>query len=85
MRIIELQSGISVNVEFIEAVEEKDSNSCKVYVGTRTYEATYPYKLFIQMLNSEKLISKDLTQEEKMDKTMSELKGVLGKVGHFAG
>ena len=85
MRIIQIQDGISINVEKIEAVEAKDANTCKVYVGTRAYEATYPYEVFMQMLNSEKLISKGISKDEQVMKTMEKLEGVLEKAGHFAG
>lgn len=85
MRMITIQDGISINVDKIEAIEEKDANSCKVYVGTRVYEVTYPYEVFMQMLNSEKLISKGLTQEDRMTKTIDKLEGVLNKNQYFAG
>jgi len=85
LRIITIQDGISINVEKIEAIEAKDANSCKVYVGTRTYEVTYPYEVFMAMLNSEKLISKGLTKDEQVTKTMEKLDKVLEKSQHFAG
>ena len=85
MRLVQIQSGISINVDLIEAVEEKDATTCKVYVGTRVYEATYPYSTFMQMLNSEKIISKGLTQSEQVTRTMNKLEGVLEKATHFAG
>ena len=85
MRIITIQDGISINVDKIEAVEAKDANTCKVYVGTRVYEVSYPYDVFMQMLNSEKLISKGLSQEDRVEQTMTKLQGVLEKAQHFAG
>ena len=85
MRTIQIQDGISVNVECIEAVEKKDDKSCKVYVGTRAYEATYPYETFMQILNSERLISKEIPQDLRIQKTMENLNSVLEKAQHFAG
>jgi len=85
LRIIQIQDGISINVEKIEAVEAKDASTCKVYVGTRVYEATYPYEVFMQLLNSEKLISKGLTKDEQVAKTMDKIDAVLEKAQYFSG
>ena len=85
MRTVQIQEGISIVADKIEAIYKKDDNSCTIFVGTRAYECTYPYDTFIQMLNSERLISKGLTKEEQMTETMIKLDGVLGKMGHFAG
>ncbi len=85
MRFIQIQDGISIDAEKIEAVYKKDDSSCTIYVGTRAYECTYPYETFIEMLNSERIISKGLTKDEQMNETMNKLEGVLSKVGHFAG
>ena len=79
MHTIEIQDGISIDVSKIEAIYKKDDNSCTVYVGTRAYECTYPYETFIQMLNSEKIISKGLTKDEQVAKTMEKLDAVLNK------
>lgn len=85
MRTIEIQDGISVDVSKIEAIYKKDDKSCLVYVGTRTYECTYPYETFIDMLNSEKIVTKGLSSEEQINRTMQKLEGVLEQQGHFAG
>lgn len=82
---IQIQDGISINVDKIEAVEAKDATTCVVYVGTRKYEATYPYEVFMQLLNNEKIISRGLTKEERVAKTMEKLEGVLDKAQHWAG
>ena len=85
MRLITIQDGIAINVDKIEAVEAKDATTCKVRVGNRVYEVTYPYDVFIQILNSEKLISKGLTKDEQVTRTMEKLDAVLEKAQHFAG
>ncbi len=85
MHTIQIQDGISIDADKIEAIYKKDEKSCTVYVGTRAYECTYPYEVFIQMLNSEKIISKGLTAEEQTARTMQKLEGVLEKAQHFAG
>ena len=79
MRTIEIQDGISIDISKIEAIYKKDDSTCTVYVGTRAYECTYPYEVFIQMLNSEKIISKGFTSEEQINRTMQKLEGVLEK------
>ena len=70
---IQIQDGISVNADLIEAVYKKDDNSCEVYVGTRKYEATYPYDTFMSMLNAEKAITQGTTPEEKAAATKNKL------------
>ncbi len=85
MRLITIQDGISINVDMIEAVEEKDSTTCKVRVGTRTYEVIYPYQVFMQMLSAERLVSKGLTKDEQTARTMQKLEGILEKAQYFAG
>ncbi len=85
LRTIKIQDGISIDADKIEAIYKKDDNSCTVYIGTRAYECTYPYETFIEMLNSERVISKGLTKDEQITETMNKLEGVLNKVGHFAG
>ena len=79
MRVVEIQDGISIDVGKIEAIYKKDEKSCTVYVGTRAYECTYPYEVFIEMLNSEKIISKSLSSDEQVTRTMQKLEGVLEK------
>ena len=74
MAFIQIQDGISVNADLIEAVYKKDDNSCEVYVGTRKYEATYPYETFLSMLNAEKAITQGTTAEQREAATQNKLK-----------
>ena len=73
MRIIQIQDGISVNIDMIEAVEAKDDNTCKVYIGSRSFKVTYPYATFISMLNAKEEISKEKTPQERADATQEKL------------
>ena len=85
MKFIEIQDGITVNSNSIDGIEEVDNMTCKVYVGTRVYLATMPYSTLIQMLKMEDAIDRNVPKEERMEKTMKKLNGVLDTVGFFAG
>ena len=84
-KFIEIQDGISINVNSIDAIEDSENNTCKVYVGTRIYQATYPYSTFMSLIKSEIVVDKATPREEQFDKTMKKLDGVLKNTGYFAG
>ena len=76
MRILQIQDGISVNVEEIEGIEKIDNETCKVYVGTRTYISTYPYETLLQILRNDELVDKKSSKEDKL----SQLNEKVGKL-----
>ena len=84
-KFIEIQEGICVNIDEIEAIEEADEFSCKVYVGTRTYLSTFPYETLMKLLKKDDVVDKAMPQTEQTARTMKKLDAVLGNVGYFAG
>lgn len=85
MRLIEIQDGISINVDKIDGIMEDGENTCKVFVGSNTYQATFPYSTLLSMLKNEDVIDKKLSREEQSTRTMEKLDKVLEKAQHFAG
>ena len=85
MRLIEIQDGISINVDKIDGIEEDSPTTCKVYVGSHTYQAMFPYSTLLSMLKTEDVIDKKLSREESSARTMEKLDKVLEKAQHFAG
>ena len=85
MEYFEIQDGICVNVEKIDAIEEVDDTACKVYVGKRVYLSTYSYKSLLEMLKNNLVIDKVLSKDGLTERTMKKLDAVLDKAGYFAG
>ena len=79
MRYIEIQEGITVNTEKIQAIERINESSCHVYIGSQTYLSTLPYSLLVSMVKAEK--DNGYRLEEVADK----LDGVLDNSQFFAG
>lgn len=85
MKYIEIQDGISLNVDCIEGIEKLEDNKCKVYTHHHTYLATFPYDTLLAILKEDEMIDKKHTSEEMMKSTMSKVEQVLGKSQHWAG
>lgn len=85
MRYIEIQDGISINVEKIEGIEDIDGMTCKVYICGKTYISTYPYNTLLQLIKQDDLVNKSSSKEVQIEKTMKKLDGVIGTFGNFAG
>lgn len=85
MRIIEIQEGICINSDKIEGIEKVTETTCKVYVGTRAYLATYPYETLMAMLKNEEVVDKGVGKDEQIKKTMLKLDKVLDTAQFFAG
>lgn len=85
MKYIEIQDGITININSIETVERLEGNKSKVYAHKRVYESTYPYETLLSMLKEEETISKKVPSEELITRTMKKLDSVLNKQEHFGG
>jgi len=84
MRLIEIQSGISINVDHIDGIKEMGDN-CEVYVGKNTYLSTLPYTTLLQMLKMENVVDKGLSKDDEMARTMKKMGEVLEKSQHWVG
>jgi len=59
MKLLQIQDGISVNIDEIEAIEKNTEYTCKVYVGSRIYASNYSYETLLQILKNGESINKD--------------------------
>lgn len=82
MRLLEVQDGISIDVDKIESIEKINDTSCKIRMATGTYVATFSYETILQLLNAGNVIGKE---KADFSKVMKKLDGVLGTMGNFAG
>jgi hypothetical protein len=84
LRLIEIQEGISINVDHIDGIKDTDGK-CEVYVGNHTYLCTLPYNTLLQMLKMEDVVNKGLSKDEEMIRTMQKVNVALDKTQHWAG
>ena len=85
MTYIEIQDGISIRIDEIEAIVKVDNNKCTIYTHHNKYEALFPYETLMQMIKSDETVSRKLTNEQKMIGTMDKLDKVLNNAQHFVG
>lgn len=85
MRLLQIQSGVSINVDKIDGIKEVDENTCEVYVGKRTYIATYPYDTLMSLLRQDEIVDQGKSKEQVMDETLKTLKAVKESAQFFAG
>jgi hypothetical protein len=84
LRLIEIQSGISINVDHIDGIKDT-GDTCEVYVGNHTYLCTLPYNTLLQMLNAKDVVDRGLSKDEEMARTMEKVEKVLEKSQHWVG
>lgn len=85
MRIIEIQSGISINTEKIEGIKANDNGTCEIFIGGKTYLSTFSYDNLLQMLRIEGFVDNGLSKSENMERAMKKLDKVLDNAQHFSG
>jgi len=54
MRFIEIRKGLSVDVNEIVAIEDKDKLNSKVYTHHNTYTSTFPRTALIKLIEKHK-------------------------------
>lgn len=74
MRLLQLQSGVSINVEKIDGIKDMDDGTCEVYVGKRTYISTYPYDTLMRLLSQDDIVDQGKSKDERMEETLKVLK-----------
>lgn len=84
MRYIEVQEGLSIAIEDIEAIQKIDDFQTDVYTHHHHYTSTFPYLTLLDLLEREG------EKEEKEStglkpETEGLLKGFLEQAGTFAG
>ena len=85
MRYIEIQDGISLDIDKIEGIKKVNDMQCEVYVHHRKYLANFPYETFLGMLKEGEIVDRKSSEEEKINSVMDKLNKVLPSMGHFAG
>jgi len=85
MRYTEIQQGICINPDLVEAIVEIEGDKCEVYIGGRKFLANYNYDTLKAILRKDSAIDSSFTKSEQFEKTVKKLDGVLGTVSHFAG
>ena len=85
MRYLEIQDGITISIDCIEAIEKKDEVTSKVYTHHRVYLATFPYSTLLEMIKQEDIVDKKLSSTQITEKAMGKLDKVLNQAQHFVG
>ena len=81
MRFIEIREGISIDINEIEAIEDKDKLNSKIYTHHNTYTSTFPRTALIQLIEKHKGGQSSPGQSSKDDL----MKAFLKNFGTFAG
>ena len=79
MRFVEIQSGLSICVDEIVAIQRmEDQFKCKVYTETRDFEANFPYITLLSILERQK-------EDKGNDRVLREISEKVGNLPVFAG
>lgn len=78
MRFIEIQDGVSINVNLIEGIKKLDNGNCEIYAHHRKYLSVFPYETMFSILRKDDM-------NEKTDSTIDRLNKVLNNEQYFAG
>lgn len=79
MSYIELSDGVSINTDFVEAVESTDTG-CIIHTSHGSYASAFPYAVFMQLVNMEE------PKEIPVIKLEPKAQSALDSLGHhFAG
>ena len=76
MKILEIQKGIFINTDRIDAVEKIDDFSCKVYSGPHIFKSEFSYETILQLLKIQ-IEQENNTQKQKLN--------ILKTQGFYAG
>lgn len=85
MKFLEVQEGISINVNKIEGIKKKTEDTCEVYIGNKAYLATISYENLLGLIKIEDMVDNGLSKSQSMENTMKKLDKVLGNTQHFSG
>ena len=76
VKFIEIRDGLSVCIDEIEAIQKNENGmTCSVFVGTNTFQSTFPYSVLLSLLERQ-------TEEEPKEK---EELNIFKTLGTFAG
>ena len=85
MRYIEIQEGITLNIDYIEGIEKIDDMKCKIYTRSRSYLATFPYSTLLEMMKQDDTIDKQIKNADITKNINEKLDKVLNKAQYWAG
>ena len=77
MKFLELQEGLSINKEEVEAIDKIDDFNTRIYLNSTKIEVRFPYVTLLQLLQMDNTIQSS-QRENKVN-------AFLDTAGHFAG
>jgi len=81
MKFIRIKGGLSIAVHEIEAIQRVDDLHTTVYTHHNKYKVAFPYTTLLSILENESVSPLESSKQE----LFKDLRGVLQRVGHFAG
>ena len=73
MRYIEIQEGITLNIDYIEGIEKIDDMKCKIYTHSRSYLATFPYSTLLAIIKQNEIIDKPEVNISDIDEKLNRI------------
>ena len=86
MRYVEVQDGIMLNVNSIEAIRKPDAldEDTQVFTHHRKYRSKMSYDTIVAIIKEEESVDRKVGDGERINDTMRKLSTVLDSVQHNA-
>lgn len=82
MRLLQIQTGISIDIDKIEGIKSEDKGS-RIFIGGKVYESILPYDTLIALIKREETIGTG--KSANVDEVIKKLNLTLDKSQHFVG
>ena len=80
MKFVEIQDGLSINIDNIIAIESTGELTSKVFTLSNIFEANFPKKVLIKLIEEE-----NVTETQSKEDLFKDMATFFKQAGHFAG